>query len=196
MSSTCYIFSPFFFFFGSFKLLQILRLLKKPKLYYSYSNATRPTQWKTLVKFVEHKLEETFSDVIWDVHLGRINFLSDQFLNNFPDLPPFTSLVFSIGRWNLIPSFLDNIQGVLNNFSLLKAGSYSLASNKLQCTLHAIFTRVICTLFFVASIDCPGYPTLTGKNTYYTTFSSRFGYYLEMEAACCHRSNPICLYNN
>ena len=29
-----------------------------------------------------------------------------------------------------------------------------------------------------------------------TIFSSRFGYYLKMEAASCHRLSPICLYNN
>ena len=31
---------------------------------------------KSLVKIVEHKLEETFSDVIWGVHLGRFILLS------------------------------------------------------------------------------------------------------------------------
>ena len=98
-----------------------------------------------------------------------------QFLNNFPDLPRFTSLVFSIGRWNLTAPFLDNIQGVLNKYSHLKAGVYSIASKKLQSTLYRIFSRVICTLIFVASINCPSSPTLAGKNTYYTIFSSRFG---------------------
>ena len=98
-----------------------------------------------------------------------------QFLNNFPDLPRFTSLVFSIGRWNLTAPFLDNIQGILNNYSLLKAGTYSLASNKLQSILYTFFSRVICTLIFVASIDCPSSPNSAGKITYYTIFSSRFG---------------------
>ena len=197
MSSTCYNFSPFFLFHWFIQFVTkftftsetyVIPLLLKCLP----SNATRIS----LVKIVEHKLEETISDVIWDVHWDASFFSVSQFLNNFPYLHPFTSLVFSIGRWNLTSPFFDNIQGVLNNFSLLKAGSYSLASNKLQCTLHAIFTRVICTLIFVASIDCPGYPILTGKNTYYSIFSSRFGCYLEMEAACCHRSSPICLYNN
>ena len=31
---------------------------------------------KSLVKNAEHKLEETISDVIWDVHLGRFILLS------------------------------------------------------------------------------------------------------------------------
>ena len=93
-----------------------------------------------------------------------------QFLNNYPDLPRFTSLVFSTDGWNLTALFHDNIQVVLNNYSLLKAENYSLASNKLQWTLHEIFTRVIYTLIFVASIERPDSTTLTGKNTYYTTF--------------------------
>ena len=44
---------------------------------------------------------------IWDASFYSVF----QFLNNFPDLPRFTSLVFSIGRWNLTAPFLDNIQG-------------------------------------------------------------------------------------
>ena len=103
---------------------------------------------------------------IWDASFYSV----PQFLNNFPDLPRFTSLVFSIGRSDLTAPFLDNIQGVPNIYSLLEAGNYSLASNRLQFTLHAIFTRVICTLIFVASNECPHSTTLTGKNSYYTTF--------------------------
>ena len=53
---------------------------------------------KILVKNVEQKLEETFSDVILDVQLGRLILLVSQFLNIFPDLPRFTSLVFSSDR--------------------------------------------------------------------------------------------------
>ena len=61
-------------------------------------------------------------------------------------------------------------------------------------TLYS-FTRVIYTLIFVASIDCPSSPTLAGKNTYYTILSGRFGLYLKMEAASCHMLSPVCLYN-
>ena len=121
---------------------------------------------------------QTRKNIFWRYmrcSFGALHFTVFQFLNNFPDLPRFTSLVFSIGRWNLTAPFLDIIQGVLNNYSHLKAGIYSLASKKLQSTLYTIFSRVICTLVFVASIDCPSSPTLAGKNTYYTIFSSRFG---------------------
>ena len=110
----------------------------------------------------------------------------------------FTSLVFSIDRWNLTAPSLDNIQVVLNNWSLLKTGTYSLASNKLQSILHAVFIRFICTLNFVASFECPDSTTLTGKNTSYTTFylcsSSQSSYYLWMEAASWHSLSSIYLY--
>ena len=36
-----------------------------------------------------------------------------QFLNNLPALPCLTSLVLSIGSWNLTAHFLDNIQEFL-----------------------------------------------------------------------------------
>ena len=42
---------------------------------------------------------------------GALFYSVFQFLNNFPDLPSITSLVFSIGRWNLTARFPDNIQG-------------------------------------------------------------------------------------
>ena len=135
------------------------------------SNATK----KSLVKIVEHKLEETFSEVIWDVHLGRFILLSVPISQQLSRLTSLYFFSFLNRPLKLDCTFLDNIQGVLNNYSLLKAGNYSLASNKLQCTLYTIFTRVICTLIFVASIDCPSSPNLAGKNTYYTIFSSRFG---------------------
>ena len=72
MSNTCYVFSTFFFFIASVKLLQSLRLLQKLLLYYYYySNVFRQTHEKSLVKNVEHKLQEAFSDGIRDVQLGR-----------------------------------------------------------------------------------------------------------------------------
>ena len=46
---------------------------------------------KSLVKIVEHKLEETFSDVIWDVHLGHFILLSVTISQHFSRL---TSLYF------------------------------------------------------------------------------------------------------
>ena len=54
----------------------------------------------------------------WDASFYSVS----QFLNNFPDLPRFTSLVFSIRRWDLTASFPDNFQGCLNNCSLLEDG--------------------------------------------------------------------------
>ncbi len=42
----------------------------------------------------------------WDTSFYSVS----QFLNNFPDLPLFTSLVFSNNRWNLSALFVDNCQ--------------------------------------------------------------------------------------
>ena len=177
MNSTCYIFSPLFFLHWCFQVVTnfrftsetyiILLLLKcRP------SNAMK----KSLVKNVEHKLEETFSDVIWDVHLGRFILLIVPISQQLPRLTSLYFFSFLNRPLKLDCTFLDNIQGVLNNYSLLKAGIYSLARNELQCTLYTNFARVICTVTFVVSLDCPSSPTLAGKNTWknYTIFSSRF----------------------
>ena len=176
MNSTCYIFPPLFLFHWCSQVVThftftsetyvILLLLKCLP-----SNATK----KSLVKIVEHKLEETFSDVIWDVHLGRFILFSVPISQQLPRLASLYFLSFLNRSLKFDCTFPWQHSGVLNNFSLLKAGNYSLASNKLQCTLYTIFTQVICTLIFVASIDCPSSPTLVGKNIYYTIFSSRFG---------------------
>ena len=92
LNSTCYIFSPLLFFHWCSRVVTnftfisetyvILLLLKCLPL-----NATK----KSLVKIVEHKLEETFSDVIWDVHLGRFSLLSVPISRQLPRL---TSLYF------------------------------------------------------------------------------------------------------
>ena len=137
VSSTCYIFHQYFFCIGSVKLLQNLRLLPKLMLYYYYLNFYKPF----LIAW-----EEMFN---WDASFYSVS----QLLNYFPDLPLFTSLLFSNDRWNLTAPFLDNSQVVLNNWSLLKAGNYCLTSNKLQSILHAIWTRVIYTLIFAASLS-------------------------------------------
>ena len=47
----------------------------------------------------------------WDALFYSVS----QFLNNFPDLPRFLSLVFSIDRWNMTAFFFDKIQVFLNN---------------------------------------------------------------------------------
>ena len=92
MNSICYIFSPLFLFHlfsqvvtnstftpETYVILLLLKCLP--------SNATK----KSLVKIVEHKLEETFSDVTWDVHLGRFILLSVPFSQQLLRL---TSLYF------------------------------------------------------------------------------------------------------
>ena len=176
MNSTCYIFSPLFLFhwcsqvvtnftFSSETYVILLLLKCLP------SNATK----KSLVKIVEQNLEETFSDVIWDVHLGRFILLSVPISQQLHRLTSLYFFSFLNRPLKIDCTFPWQHSGVPNNYSLLKAGNSSLASNKLQCTLYTIFTRVICTLIFVASIDCPSSPTLASKNTYYTIFSSRFG---------------------
>ena len=105
----------------------------------------------------------------WDTSFYSVS----QFLNNFPDLPLFTSLVFSTDRWNLPALFVDNCQMLLNNLlPLLKVGNFSLASNKLQSTLQAVLTLVIYPFIFVASIECTNSSILTGNNTYCTTFNN------------------------
>ena len=92
MNSTCYIFRHYFFFIGAVKLLQFLRLLQKLMLYYFYSNVSCQTQRKNhSSKMWKHKLEETFSDVIWDVHLGRFILLIVPISQQLPRL---TSLYF------------------------------------------------------------------------------------------------------
>ena len=47
----------------------------------------------------------------WDTSFYSVS----QFLNNFPDLPLLTCLVFSFDRWNLIARFADNSQVVYQN---------------------------------------------------------------------------------
>ena len=87
MSNTCYIFSPLILFncFNQFatdftfipETSLILVLLKRLP-----SNATD----KSLVKIVEHKLEEAFSDSIRDVQLRRFILLSVPISQQLPRL--------------------------------------------------------------------------------------------------------------
>ena len=137
--------------------------------------------------------EEMFN---WDASF----YLVSLFLNNFPDQLLFTSSLFSNDRWNFTALFVDNSHVVLNNKPLMEVGIYFLASNKLQSTLHAVFTLVIYPLTFVASIECLDFTKLTGENTYCTNFqlssSSLSIYYLYMEAASCRNLIPIFLNNN
>ena len=87
MNSTCYIFSPLFLFHWfsqdvtnftfTPETYVILLILKRFP-----SNATK----KSLVKIVEHKLEEAVSDVVWDVTLGRFILLSVPVSQQLPRL--------------------------------------------------------------------------------------------------------------
>ena len=87
MSNTCYLFSPLILFhcfsqvatnFSYISETSLILLLPKciP------SNATK----KSLLKIVEHKLEEAFSDSIRDVRLGRFILLSVPISQQFPRL--------------------------------------------------------------------------------------------------------------
>ena len=105
---------------------------------------------------VERKLEEAFSDSFGGyVHLGRFVLLIVPNSQRLPRLTSLYFLSFLNGRSNLTALFVDNSQVALNNQPILKDGSFSLASNKLQITLHALFTLVIYPLIFVASTGCP-----------------------------------------
>ena len=99
MSNTCYILSPSFLFhcfsqvatnftFTSENSLILLLLKCLPP------NATK----KSVVKIVEHKVEEAFSDGIRNVQLGRFNLLSVPISQQLPRLTFFISLVLSIAR--------------------------------------------------------------------------------------------------
>ena len=171
MNSTCFIFSLLFLFHWCSQVVTnftfssesyvILLLLKC-----FASNATK----KSLVKNVEHKLEETFSDVVWDVHLGRFFLLNVPISQQLPRLTSLYFFSFLKRPLKLTAPFLDNSQVVLINWSLLKSGNYCSTSNKLQSILHAISTRVIYTIIFAASFECSDSTTLTDKNRSYTTF--------------------------
>ena len=97
MSNTCYIFLPFFLFHNFSQVATnfsftsenspILLLLKCLP-----PNATE----KLLVKIVEQKLEETFSDGIRDVQLGRFILLSVPISQQIPRNTSLTTSVFSI----------------------------------------------------------------------------------------------------
>ena len=92
MSTTCYIFSPLFLFhcfsqvatnFTSTREISLILLLLKG----FPSNTTK----KSLVRIVENKLGEAFSDGIGDVQLGRFILLSVPICQQLPKL---TSLSF------------------------------------------------------------------------------------------------------
>ena len=87
INSTCYVFSPLFLFHWCNQVVTnftftsetyvILLLLKCLT-----ANATK----KSLVRIVEHEPEETVSDNIWDVHLGRFILLKVPISQQLPRL--------------------------------------------------------------------------------------------------------------
>ena len=100
MSSTCYIFSPLFLFHWFSQVVTTLTFTSETYfililLKCLTSNVTK----KSLVKIVEHKIEEAISDVIWDVHLGRFILLSVPISQQLPR--PTSLYFFSILNWPL-----------------------------------------------------------------------------------------------
>ena len=69
--------------------------------------------------------------VNWDTSCFSVSL----FLNKFPDLNLFPSLVLSNEHWILNALLVDNSQVLLKNEHFPKTGNFSSASNKLQSTL-------------------------------------------------------------
>ena len=87
MSNTCYILSPLFLFHCFKQVATNFTFISETSLILLLikclpSNATK----KSLVKTVEHKLEEVFSDSIRDVQLGRFILLSVPISQQLPRL--------------------------------------------------------------------------------------------------------------
>ena len=115
MINTCYKFSPVFLFHCFSQVATNFRFTSENSLILLLLNCLRSNATKkSHVKIVEYKLEEAFSDGIRDVQLDASFYSVSQFLNNFPDLPRFPSLVFSIDRSNITALFVDKIQVILN----------------------------------------------------------------------------------
>ena len=99
-SSTCYICSPLFLFHWFSQVVTNFTFTSEAPvilLIFKFLPSNPPK--KRLVKNVEHKLEEAFSDVIWDVHLGRFILLSVPISQQLPRLTSF--YFFSFLNWSL-----------------------------------------------------------------------------------------------
>ena len=71
---------------------------------------------KLLAKLWNTNWKKHFPTAYQEMLNGDASFRSiSQFLNNFPDLFLFTSLVFPKDRWNLTALFVDNSQVILNS---------------------------------------------------------------------------------
>ena len=116
MSNNCDIFLPIFLFHCFSQVATTFTLTSETSLIIILlncipSNATT----KSHLKFKEHKFEESFSDGIRDVQLGRFILLSVPVSHQLLRLNSLSPLVFSIVRWNMTALFVDNIQVILNN---------------------------------------------------------------------------------
>ena len=130
------------------------------------SNATK----NSLVKFREHKLEESFSDGIRDVQLGRFILLSVPISQQLPRLTSLSFFSFLNCPLKHDCNFRWQQTGGFEQLTTLESWKYSLASTKLQSSLQAIFTLVLYPFLFVASLECTDSTTVTGMNTYCSTF--------------------------
>ena len=99
MGNACYIFLPLFFSHSFSQVATNFTFTPETSVILLLLKCVPSNTMKKLpVKIVEHKLEAFFDGIRRDVQLGHFISLSFQFLNNFPDLPLFTSLVFSNER--------------------------------------------------------------------------------------------------
>ena len=174
-SNTCYLFSPLFLFLCIIQVATNFTFTSETSIIlllieHLPSNLTE----KILGKIVEDELEEAFSDGIRKyVQWEHFILLSVPLSQQLPRIRSLLILVFSKYGWNVIALFVDNTQVLLNSELLLIAGIYLLASNKLQRIPHAFFTLVIYPLISAADMECLNSATLTGENTYCTTFKLR-----------------------
>ena len=137
MSEICYIFAPIFLLHCFNQVLQSWRCFRN----FSQNTITQMSFMKCNDKITNENCGTqtkrifltAYEEVVnWDTSFYSVS----RLLNNFPDIHLFTSSVFSNDRWNFNALFVDNSQVLLINEPLLKAGIYSLASNKLQSTLQ------------------------------------------------------------
>ena len=92
MSKTCYIFSPLFLFHCFSHVATNFTFTLATSLILLLRNCLPPQATKkSLVKILEHKAEETFSDGVRDIQLGRFILLSVPISQQLPRL---TSLYF------------------------------------------------------------------------------------------------------
>ena len=184
MSNTSYVLSPLFLFLCFSQNANNFRYTPETSPILLLLNCLSPNATKRLlVKLWNTNYKKHFPTAYQEMFNGNDSFCSiSQFLNNFPRL---TSLYFfSFPNWQLKLNCTIRWQqsGDFEKLTSSESWKFFFATNKLQNTLHAPVTLAIYPLMFAASIENPDSTTLTGKNTYCTTFwlcsSIRSGYYL------------------